>query len=160
MSSRFAGPGGQLRQHGAVPGSIRRQVRLVVDRASGQPVASPIRQSKHHLTLLWGLRFLCPVSVAKSSRAFSFIERNGPLNVGISDLGCFDFPAEVGCWQLSGAQFISGVSISGYVVATVNTSHDELFWNFSYIDEVVAPRSAERYADDCLRTVLRAIARR
>ena len=104
----------ELRQHGAVPGSIRRQVRLVVDRASGQPVASPIQAVETYLTLLWGLRFLCPVSVAKSSRAFSFIERNGPLNVGISDLGCFDFPAEVGGWQLSGAQFISGVSISGY----------------------------------------------
>jgi len=44
------------------------------------------------------------------------------------------------------------------VVATVNTSHDELFWNFSYIDEAVTTRSVERYADDCLRTVLRAIA--
>ena len=116
------------------------------------------RRSGKHLTLLWGLRFICPVSVAKSPRTFGFIERNGPLNIGVSNLGRFDFPARVGDWPMAGAQFITGVSISGYLVATVNTSHGELFWNFSYIDVAVSPMAAEVFADECLATLLCEIA--
>lgn len=127
-------------------------------------IARQINRSLHrrrrlgqHLSSLWGLRFICPVSVAASSRTFGFIERTGPLNVGISNLGRYDFPPRIGDWRLSGAQFISGVSISGYFIATVNTSDGELFWNFSYIEGAVSRRSAQRFADGCLQTLLPAI---
>lgn len=116
------------------------------------------RRSGQHLTLLWGLRFICPVSAAKSSRTFGFIERYGPLNVGIANIGRYEFPARIGDWQLAGAQFITGVSISGYLIAAVNTSHGELFWNFSYIDTAVSHRDAHGFADGCLQTLLRAVA--
>jgi hypothetical protein len=112
------------------------------------------RRSGRHLTLLWGLRFICPPSLAKSSKAFGFVERIGPLNVAISNIGRYDFAMRVGNWQLSGAQFISGVPPTGYFLATVNTSHDELFWNFTYTDGVVSQRSAQRFADGCLQTLL------
>jgi hypothetical protein len=102
--------------------------------------------------------FCIPGIVAKSSTAFGLIERKGPLNVGIWNIGRYDFAARIGDWKLSGAQFISGISISGYLIATVNTSHDELFWNFSYIDTAVSHRSAQRFADGCIQTLLRAIA--
>lgn len=115
------------------------------------------RRSGQHLTLLWGMRFICPASVTKSPRIFRFIERNGPLNVGISNIGRYDFASSIGDWRCSGAQFITGVSISGYLVATVTTNHDELFWNFSYIDGAVSCRSAQAFADGCVQTVLRAI---
>jgi hypothetical protein len=116
------------------------------------------RRSGRHLTLLWALRFMCPPSLAKSSKAFGLVERNGPLNVAISNIGRYDFAERIGDWQLSGAQFISGVPPTGYFLATVNTSHDELFWNFTYTDCVVSHRSAQRFADGCLNTLLRAIA--
>jgi hypothetical protein len=116
------------------------------------------RRSGQHLSMLWGLRFICPASVTKSSKAFGFIERNGPLNVGIWNIGSYEFPARIGDWQLSETQFISGVLPFGYLVATVNTSHGELFWNFTYTDGAVSHRSSERFADDCLQTLLRAIA--
>jgi hypothetical protein len=108
--------------------------------------------------LLWALRFICPPSLAKSAKAFGLIERNGPLNVGISNLGRYDFAERVGDWQLSGAQFISGVPPTGYFLAAVNTSHDELFWNFTYTDGVVSYTSARRFADGSLITLLGAIA--
>jgi hypothetical protein len=116
------------------------------------------RRSGRHLTLLWAMRFICPASLAKSAKAFGLVERNGPLNVGISNLGRYDFVQRVGDWQLSGAQFISGVPPTGYFLATVSTSHDELFWNFTYTDGVVSHRSAQRFADGCLNTLLGAIA--
>jgi hypothetical protein len=98
------------------------------------------------------------VSVTKSSRAFDSIERSGFLAVGISNLGRYEFPTQIGDWNLSGAQFITGVSISGYLITTVNTSHDELFWNFSQIDIAVSPPSAQRFADGCPQTLFGAIA--
>ena len=115
------------------------------------------RRFGQHLTMLWALRFICPASVAKSSKALALIERNGFLNVGIWNLGRYDFPARIGDWQLSGAQFVSGILPFGYLVATVNTSHGELFWNFSYIDDAVSQRSARRFAEFCRQTLLAAI---
>jgi Phthiocerol/phthiodiolone dimycocerosyl transferase C-terminus len=123
-----------------------------IDRSLGRR-----RRSGQHLTMLWALRFICPASVATSSKALGPIERNGFLNVGIWNLGRYDFPARIGDWQLSGAQFVSGILPFGYLVATVNTSHGELFWTFSYIDVAVSHRSAQRFADGCLQTLLAAI---
>ena len=67
-------------------------------------------------------------------------------------------PVRTVCGDETGAQFISGISISGYLVATANISHDELFWNFSYIDVAVSHRAAQGFADGCLQTLFHAIA--
>jgi hypothetical protein len=115
------------------------------------------RRSGQHLALLSALRFVCPGSVATSARVIGLIERNGPGNICISNIGRYDFPDRIGDWRLSGAQFIAGVSVSGYFAATVNTSHGQLFWNFTYIDGVVSETSARRYADGSVRTLLDAI---
>lgn len=111
----------------------------------------------HHLVGLSVTRHLCPSSLATSAKFIRLIERNGPGNVCLSNIGRYDFPAQVGQWSLSGAQFIAGVSVSGYFVATVNTSHGELFWNFTYIDDAVSRRSAQQYADTAVTRLLEAI---
>ncbi len=67
------------------------------------------------------------------------------------------FPRVSAQWRLSGAQLAANISISGYFVAIINTSHDELFWNFFYIDGVVSERSAQRFADGCVQTLLCAV---
>ncbi|WP_163722961.1 phthiocerol/phthiodiolone dimycocerosyl transferase family protein [Mycolicibacterium psychrotolerans] len=110
-----------------------------------------------HLNLLWAMRFICPASEPKSSGMFGLIERNGPLNVGISNVGRYHFATQIGDWRLSGAQFISGVSPTGYFLATVNTSHDQLYWNFTYTEGIVSERSARHFADGCIRAVLNVI---
>jgi NAD(P)-dependent dehydrogenase (short-subunit alcohol dehydrogenase family) len=129
--------------------SIAREVNRSLDRS---------KRIGQHFALLSALRYMAPVSVAKSAKAFGLLDRFGPGNVCISNLGRYEFAEQIGEWQLSGAQFISDVSVSGYLAATVNTSHDELFWNFNYIDEAVSQSSAQRFADDCVQTVLGAIA--
>lgn len=116
------------------------------------------RRIGQHFALLSALRFMSPASVAKSAKVFGLLERFGPGNVCISNLGRYGFAPRIGDWQLSGAQFIAGVSVSGYLAATVNTSHGELFWNFNYIDSAVSQRSAQRFADGCVQVVLGAIA--
>jgi hypothetical protein len=112
---------------------------------------------EQHLALLFALRLICPASVAKSSKVFRLMELSGLLNVCISNVGRYDFPARIGDWRLSGAQFTAGVPNSSYFLATVNTSHDELFWNFSYAEGAVSQRSAERFADGCLQNLFAAI---
>lgn len=116
------------------------------------------RRSGRHLTLLWAWRFICPPSLAMSSKAFGFVERTGPLNVSISNLGRYEFAERIGDWRLSGAQFISAVPSTGYFLATVNTSHSELFWNFTYPDAVVSHGAANSFADGCIQTLLHSIA--
>ena len=128
--------------------SIARQI----NRALGRR-----KRFEQHLALLSAIRLICPASVAKSSKVFGLIERNGPLNVCISNIGRYGFAGRIGDWRLSGAQFIASVPSSSYFVATVNTSQDELFWNFSYADGVVSNRSAQRFADGCRQTLLGAI---
>lgn len=79
-------------------------------------------------------------------------------HVGIWTISGCDIPARIGAWQLSGAQFVSGVLPFGYLVATVNTSQGELFWNFTYPEGAVSQRTATGFADGCLQNLLRAIA--
>lgn len=128
--------------------SIARQINRSVSRR---------RRLGEHLTSLYGLRFICPRSAAKSSTVFGLLERHGPLNVCISNIGRFGFPGRIGDWQLSGAQFFAGIPSAAYFVAAVNTSHDELFWNFTYVEDVVSHLSATRFADGCVRTLLAAV---
>src|SRR5262249_26458706 len=108
----------------------------------------------HHLALVWMLRFLSPRSVGQSARAVAMVDRMGPGNVCLSNIGRYEFPDRVGPWELSGAQFIAGISVSGYLVATVNTSHAALHWNFTYVDGAVTEQWAEQIADRAVRTLL------
>lgn len=124
-----------------------------------QVTRSARRRSRRRqdLALVYAMRFLCPASVSKSPRIFRLIDRHGPGNVCISNMGRYDFPAAIGEWRLSGAQLAANLSISGHFVAIINTSHDELFWNFFYTDRAVTERTAQRFADDCVQTLLDAI---
>jgi hypothetical protein len=108
-----------------------------------------------HLATVYAMRFLCPASVAKSSKVFGLVERHGPLNVCITNVGRYAFPARIGEWRLSGAQLVGSVSIGGFAAA-VNTSHDQLFCNFLYTAGVVSDRAAQRFADGCVQTLLSA----
>ncbi|WP_202919299.1 condensation domain-containing protein [Saccharothrix deserti] len=97
-----------------------------------------------------------PAGVADSEPFVRFIEEHGPFNFFISNIGRFDFPDTLGPWQLSGAQFVGGISVVGYFAASVSTSHGQLSWNFTYIDEAISPERAERLADDSVRIALEA----
>jgi hypothetical protein len=85
------------------------------------------------------------------------IERSGPGNVCLSNIGRYDFAGRIGDWHLDGAQFIAGVSVSGYFVATVNTTHGTLQCNFTYVEGAVPRVAAQRYADGTIAVLLDAI---
>ncbi|MET8152470.1 hypothetical protein ACIBSW_10100 [Actinoplanes sp. NPDC049668] len=117
------------------------------------------RRLREHLALVSLLRLMSPRSAAASARAVGFVDRAGPGNVCLSNLGRLDFPDRIGPWRLSGAQFIAGVSISGYLVAAVNTSHGALHWNFTHIDGAVPGAAAEQIADRAVSVLLSGLTR-
>ncbi|MEV0302664.1 phthiocerol/phthiodiolone dimycocerosyl transferase family protein [Streptomyces prasinus] len=97
-----------------------------------------------------------PAGVADSGPLVQYIEEHGSFNFFVSNIGRFDFPGKLGSWALSGAQFVGGISVVGYFASSVTTSHGQLSWNFTYIDEAISRERAERLVDDSVRTVLAA----
>ncbi len=111
-----------------------------------------------HFSVINLLRWVCPPSAAESESFRRLVESRGPGNLCLSNVGVYDFPDRIGPWRLSDAQYTTGLSISGYLAATVNTSHGALFWNFSHIDRAVPGDRARRIADDSVATVLEGLA--
>ncbi|WP_067862026.1 phthiocerol/phthiodiolone dimycocerosyl transferase family protein [Nocardia shimofusensis] len=110
-----------------------------------------------HFALVAMLAAITPKTPADSAGAMKTAERRGPGNICLSNIGRYDFPTRAGEWTLSGAQFIAGISMSGYYVGTVNTSHGKLFWNFTYIDGIVSAERATTIADRTLELLRAAI---
>jgi hypothetical protein len=111
-----------------------------------------------HFALVTMVVGACPDSVAQARPFLEFMQDNGPINLCSSNIGRYDFPGRIGDWAVSDAQFLTGISVNGYFVATVNSSHGALFWNFTYIREALPGDRAERLADDCVATLLTAVA--
>ena len=114
------------------------------------------RQRGEPLTAISALRLAGPKSVAKSAKFLKFMQDKGPITLCISNLGRYDFPDKVGEHELSGAQFVTGLSVNAYFVATVNSSHGRLAWNFTYVQEAVPEERAVRLADGAVAAVLAA----
>jgi len=114
------------------------------------------RRFGQHLALQYAMRFIFPASAAKNSRAYRLVARRGLVNVCITNVGRYDFPARIGQWRLSGVQIAGNVSAGGFV-AIVSSSHDQLFWSFGYNHGAMADLSAQRLADGCVQTLLSAL---
>ncbi|MBL7260145.1 phthiocerol/phthiodiolone dimycocerosyl transferase family protein [Paractinoplanes lichenicola] len=97
-----------------------------------------------------------PAGVADCEPFVRYIEENGPFNFFVSNIGRFEFPAGLGAWRLSGAQFVGGISVVGYLGSSVSTSQGRLSWNFTHIDGAVSRERAERLADASIALVLAA----
>ncbi|GAA3737443.1 condensation domain-containing protein [Salinactinospora qingdaonensis] len=116
------------------------------------------KTDEDHFCLVNMVSSQCPESLDQARPFLEFMEKNGPINLCASNIGRYDFPDTIGDWQLSDAQFLTGISVNGYFVATINTSHGRLFWNFTYIAEAIPDARARHLADDCLATLLSATA--
>ncbi|QPL92904.1 short-chain dehydrogenase [Streptomyces clavuligerus] len=115
------------------------------------------RRFQHALALVSLLRAICPRSVADSARTIAMIDGSGPGNVCLSNIGRYDFPARAGSSRLSGAQFIAGISVSGCLVAAVNTTNGTLHWNVTHIDGALPRDRAERITDQAVHLLLQGI---
>ncbi|MFD5931685.1 FAD-dependent monooxygenase [Streptomyces sp. NPDC060333] len=115
------------------------------------------RKRQEHLATISLPRVAGPRSLADSRSFMRFMDEEGPINLCLSNVGRYDFPERTGPWRVDGAQFLTGVSVMGAIVAAVTTSHDRLSWNFGYVEGLVPASRAQRIADDSVRIVLSAL---
>ncbi|GAA2242833.1 condensation domain-containing protein [Streptomyces amakusaensis] len=95
-----------------------------------------------------------PDRLADSLPFVRHLDEKGPINFSLSNIGRFPFPDTIGPWRMTGAQFIASLSVVGAFVATVNSSHHQLVWNFTHAEGIVSAERAARLADSCVETVL------
>lgn len=110
-------------------------------------------EKDHHFALVSMLRLLTPKSLARSARTLRMVDQRGPGNICLSNLGRYEFPESLGEWTMSGTQLVAGISVSGFFVGVVNSSHGRLFWNFTYIEDIVSAERANRIVDATLHHV-------
>ncbi|MFE0040225.1 short-chain dehydrogenase [Streptomyces sp. NPDC059015] len=116
------------------------------------------RGRQEHLATVSLPRWTGPASLADSEPFMRFMDEKGPINLCLSNVGRYEFPDRAGSWRVGEAQFLTGVSVMGAIVATATTSHAQLAWNFSYVEDLIPTLRARRIADDSVRTVLSALA--
>ncbi|WP_405009845.1 FAD-dependent monooxygenase [Kitasatospora sp. NBC_01539] len=115
------------------------------------------RGRQDHLAMLSLPRLAGPKSPADSESFVRFMDEEGPINLCLSNVGRYGFPDRVGSWRVRDAQFVTGISVMGALVAAATTSHGRLAWNFSYVEDLVPEPRARHIADDSVRTVLSAL---
>lgn len=115
---------------------------LVRRRRRGEPLSS--------INLL---RLAAPKTLATSGRFLRFMDEKGPITLCLSNVGRVDFPDTIGPWQISGAQFIASLSVNALFVATVNSCHGGLAWNFTHVNDAVPDARAQRMADRSVEAV-------
>jgi hypothetical protein len=111
----------------------------------------------YHFNLMTMVVGAAPQSMADARPFMAFMEAEGPINLCSSNIGRYAFPDQIGDCAISDAQFLTGISVNGYFVATINSSHGRLFWNFTHIDKAVPVERAERLVDACVQALLSAV---
>ncbi|WP_329406088.1 FAD-dependent monooxygenase [Nocardia vinacea] len=112
---------------------------------------------RDHLAAMSLLKVAAPKSVAASASTVKLMDTRGPGHLCMTYLGRYAFPDKIGAWQLAGAQFVSGMSVSGFIMATANATHGELSFNIGYVEPAVSRARAERLADESVRALLSVI---
>ncbi|ONM48744.1 hypothetical protein B0T44_03455 [Nocardia donostiensis] len=111
---------------------------------------------RDHLSALNLLQAAAPKSVGTSASTVQVMDTRGPGHLCMTYLGQYGFPDKVGAWRLSEAQFVSGMSVSGFIMATANASHDQLSFNVGYVEPAVSRERAQRLADESIQALLSA----
>ncbi|TLF80884.1 FAD-dependent monooxygenase [Nocardia cyriacigeorgica] len=112
---------------------------------------------RDHMSALNLLQAVGPKSVAASASTVKLMDSRGPGHLCMTYLGQYDVPDKIGAWRLSEAQFVSGMSVSGFIMATANATHGQLSFNVGYVEPAVSAERAELLADESIRALLSAI---
>ncbi|MFC8530688.1 FAD-dependent monooxygenase [Nocardia sp. NPDC057227] len=112
---------------------------------------------RDHLAALELLRLTSPKSAAKAGSAVTMMDKNGPGHLCLTYLERPAFPDKLGAWRISGAQFVAGMSVCGFVSATATALNGELAINLGYVEPAVSAERAERLADETVRGLLGAL---
>jgi hypothetical protein len=134
-------------------GSFQAMIAIPVAHVPGQSLwqaAEPFEaelcdriRHRHHLAAMGAVSVLTPKTPAKVGAVVKLLDSRGVGNICLTFLDVTEFPTHIGEWTLSGVQFMSGMSITGSVMLTAASGHDELGLNLGYTDGIVSPDRAE-----------------
>ncbi|WP_019926106.1 FAD-dependent monooxygenase [Nocardia sp. BMG111209] len=108
-----------------------------VERELGARVAG-----RAHLAGLAGIEYLVPETPDRAGEVIERLDALGPGNLCLTYLDTRAFPDRVGQWRISGAEFVSGMSISGMTMLTVGIGSDALSLNLGYIEGLLTAERA------------------
>ncbi|MFI9505407.1 FAD-dependent monooxygenase [Nocardia sp. NPDC052566] len=128
------------------------QIAAEIEREYGDRMAR-----RDHLAAMNLMKVAAPKSVGASASTVQLMDTRGPGHLCMTYLGRYPFPDKIGSWHLEGAQFVSGMSVSGFIMATANATHGELSFNVGYVEPAVSRERAERLADESVRALLAAV---
>ncbi|MFE5476367.1 FAD-dependent monooxygenase [Nocardia sp. NPDC056541] len=140
------------------------QAMIALPTPAGQPLwqtatdfatdfASRIEQ-RQHLANLGGIGFMLPKTPAQPDKVVGLLDARGPGNLCLTFVDTRDFPARIGNWEVSGAEVVSGMSISGLMMLTVGHGTDALSLNLGYIDGLLSPERADALIDTVVDALL------
>ncbi|WP_158675540.1 FAD-dependent monooxygenase [Nocardia stercoris] len=98
---------------------------------------------RRHLAGLLGIEYLLPETPAQADAAVAQLDARGPGNLCMTVLDTRDFPSRIGQWDIEGAEFVSGMSISGLLMLTVGIGADELSLNLGYVAGLLSAERAD-----------------
>ncbi|WP_063007503.1 FAD-dependent monooxygenase [Nocardia kruczakiae] len=145
------------------------QAMIAVPIAAGPPLweaaagfetefAARVRQ-RRHLGGLLGIAHMMPETPDRVDRVVAQLDAHGPGNLCMTVVDTRNFPERIGEWEVTGAEFVSGMSISGLLMLTVGLGSDELSLHLGYVEGLLSAARAQALADalvEALRSVVSA----
>ncbi|MRH86149.1 hypothetical protein GFY24_01495 [Nocardia sp. SYP-A9097] len=107
-----------------------------------------------HLTMFAATRMLTPRGRGRAARMIELVDRNGPINTFVTNIGRVDLPERVGTWTLSEAEFSGGLSCTGRLAVSVTTHGGAMCLNFMYVGGLLSAERVERIAGRTVAALL------
>ncbi|GLU49113.1 hypothetical protein Nans01_34640 [Nocardiopsis ansamitocini] len=112
------------------------------------------RARGEHFSMISDLSARVPAGIEESMELLDYMDKEGPINLCLSNIGVQPIPESVGGFTVVDADFAAGISVTGVLVVAATTTHGCLSLNFTYVDGLVSRDRAERIADDSLDILL------
>lgn len=108
------------------------------------------RERGEHFSMINDLASRVGADVDQSMELMEYMDREGPINLCLTNIGAVRLPERIGRLTVLDADFAAGISVTGVLVAAVTTAHGRLSWNLTYVDGLVSPDRAARLAAESL----------
>ncbi len=104
------------------------------------------RARGEHFSMINDLAARVGRDVNQSRGLIEYMDREGPINLCLTNIGDVRLPERIGSLRITDADFAAGISVTGVVVAAAATTHGRLSWNLTYVDGLVSHERATRLA--------------
>ncbi|MDT0330169.1 phthiocerol/phthiodiolone dimycocerosyl transferase family protein [Nocardiopsis lambiniae] len=108
------------------------------------------RDHGEHFSMINDLAARVGRDVVRSIGLIEYMDREGPINLCLTNVGAVRLPERIGSLRVTGADFAAGISVTGVLVAAATTAHGRLSWNLTYVDGLVSRDRATRLAASSL----------